>query len=244
MISPARTCMRKSTPTGGPPTTSRSARSTCWTTPADRAPHGHAHQAAPARTLGHHPRPQLRLRPPEPRHHRTRPGHDLHRRAGPRRARRRRARLARGLLQRDLPGRLTGRRRDAPPVPPVHASPAASPATWPRRPPAPSTRAANSATPSRTPTARPSTTPASLVACVIGDGEAETGPLAASWHSNKFPDPDRDGAVLPILHLNGYKIANPTVLSRIPADDLTKLMEGTDTAATPSKATTRRSCTS
>jgi xylulose-5-phosphate/fructose-6-phosphate phosphoketolase len=55
-----------------------------------------------------------------------------------------------------------------------------------------------------------------VVACVVGDGEAETGPLAASWHSNKFLNPVRDGAVLPILHLNGYKIANPTVLARIP----------------------------
>ncbi len=68
--------------------------------------------------------------------------------------------------------------------------------------------------------------PGLVVACVIGDGEAETGPLAASWHSNKFTDPERDGSVLPILHLNGYKIANPTVLSRIPAEELTKLMEG------------------
>ncbi|MCK2219139.1 phosphoketolase family protein [Actinomadura sp. ATCC 31491] len=65
-----------------------------------------------------------------------------------------------------------------------------------------------------------------VVACVIGDGEAETGPLAASWHSNKFLDRARDGVVLPILHLNGYKIANPTVLARIPADELTRLMEG------------------
>ncbi len=55
-----------------------------------------------------------------------------------------------------------------------------------------------------------------VVFCVVGDGEAETGPLAASWHSNKFVDPRRDGAVVPILHLNGYKIANPTVLARIP----------------------------
>ena len=54
-----------------------------------------------------------------------------------------------------------------------------------------------------------------LVCCVVGDGEAETGPLATSWHSNKFLNPARDGAVLPILHLNGYKIANPTVLSRL-----------------------------
>jgi xylulose-5-phosphate/fructose-6-phosphate phosphoketolase len=65
-----------------------------------------------------------------------------------------------------------------------------------------------------------------LVCCVIGDGEAETGPLAASWQSNKFLDPIRDGAVLPILHLNGYKIANPTVLARIPEDELRELLEG------------------
>jgi xylulose-5-phosphate/fructose-6-phosphate phosphoketolase len=65
-----------------------------------------------------------------------------------------------------------------------------------------------------------------LAVCVIGDGEAETGPLAASWHSNKFCDPASDGAVLPILHLNGYKIANPTVLARIPRDELRSLLEG------------------
>jgi len=65
-----------------------------------------------------------------------------------------------------------------------------------------------------------------LVACVIGDGEAETGPLATSWHSNKFLNPVRDGAVLPILHLNGYKIAGPTVLARIPRDELEALLRG------------------
>jgi xylulose-5-phosphate/fructose-6-phosphate phosphoketolase len=65
-----------------------------------------------------------------------------------------------------------------------------------------------------------------LVATVVGDGEAETGPLATSWHSNKFVDPLRDGVVLPILHLNGYKIANPTVLARIPEDELLELMRG------------------
>ena len=65
-----------------------------------------------------------------------------------------------------------------------------------------------------------------LVACVVGDGEAETGPLATSWHSNKFLNPATDGAVLPILHLNGYKIANPTVLARIPDDELVSLLEG------------------
>jgi xylulose-5-phosphate/fructose-6-phosphate phosphoketolase len=65
-----------------------------------------------------------------------------------------------------------------------------------------------------------------IVACVIGDGEAETGPLATSWHSNKFLNPARDGAVLPILHLNGYKIAGPTVLARIPREELTQLLSG------------------
>ncbi|MEU1202902.1 phosphoketolase family protein, partial [Streptomyces sp. NPDC005813] len=68
--------------------------------------------------------------------------------------------------------------------------------------------------------------PGLLVACVIGDGEAETGPLAASWHSNKFLDPVHDGAVLPILHLNGYKIANPSVLSRLPEAELDTLLRG------------------
>lgn len=65
-----------------------------------------------------------------------------------------------------------------------------------------------------------------IAACVVGDGEAETGPLATSWHSNKFLNPARDGAVLPILHLNGYKIANPTALARIPGDELRNLFEG------------------
>jgi xylulose-5-phosphate/fructose-6-phosphate phosphoketolase len=68
--------------------------------------------------------------------------------------------------------------------------------------------------------------PGLLALCVVGDGEAETGPLAASWHSNKFLDPARDGAVLPVLHLNGYKIANPTVLARIERDELRALLEG------------------
>src|SRR6201997_1957804 len=65
-----------------------------------------------------------------------------------------------------------------------------------------------------------------IVACVVGDGEAEPGPLAGSWHSDKFLNPATDGAVLPILHLNGYKIANPTVLARIPAAELESLLRG------------------
>ena len=68
--------------------------------------------------------------------------------------------------------------------------------------------------------------PGLLAVCVVGDGEAETGPLAAGWHSNKFLNPARDGAVLPVLHLNGYKIANPTVLARIEPRELNALLEG------------------
>ncbi len=68
--------------------------------------------------------------------------------------------------------------------------------------------------------------PGLIVACVIGDGEAETGPLATSWHGNKFLNPAKDGAVLPILHLNGYKIANPTILARIPRQQLESLLRG------------------
>ena len=69
--------------------------------------------------------------------------------------------------------------------------------------------------------------PRLVVACVVGDGEAETGPLATSWHSNKFLNPARDGAVLPVLHLNGAKIAGPTVLDRIPPEDLERMLAGT-----------------
>src|ERR1700721_2089599 len=68
--------------------------------------------------------------------------------------------------------------------------------------------------------------PRLTVACVVGDGEAETGPMATSWHSNKFLNPATDGAVLPILHLNGYKIANPTLLARISREELDQLLRG------------------
>src|SRR5437764_10118779 len=68
--------------------------------------------------------------------------------------------------------------------------------------------------------------PGLIVACVVGDGEAETGPLATAWHSNKFLNPVHDGAVVPVLHLNGYKIAHPTLLARIEPDELRALLEG------------------
>ena len=71
---------------------------------------------------------------------------------------------------------------------------------------------------------------------MVGDGEAETGPLATSWHSNKFLNPIRDGAVLPILHLNGYKIANPTILARISQRGTRSLFQGTAGRRTSSKA--------
>ena len=70
------------------------------------------------------------------------------------------------------------------------------------------------------------TIPDLIVACVVGDGEAETGPLATSWQSNKLLDPITDGAVLPILHLNGFKISNPTVLARIEHDELDQFFRG------------------
>ena len=87
-------------------------------------------------------------------------------------------------------------------------------------------------------------TPDLLVCCVVGDGEAETGPLATSWHSNKFLNPVRDGAVLPILHLNGYKIANPTILARIPEAELTSLLEGYGYHVYEVAGDDPRSCTS
>jgi xylulose-5-phosphate/fructose-6-phosphate phosphoketolase len=74
--------------------------------------------------------------------------------------------------------------------------------------------------------------PGLIVACVVGDGEAETGPMATSWHSNKFLNPATDGAVLPILHLNGYKIASPTILARIGSDALLVFSSATDTSLT------------
>ena len=83
-----------------------------------------------------------------------------------------------------------------------------------------------------------------VVVCVVGDGEAETGPLATSWHCGRFLDPARDGAVLPVLHLNGYKIANPTVLARIPEAELLELHAGLRLRATSSSpATTPPTCT-
>ena len=82
-----------------------------------------------------------------------------------------------------------------------------------------------------------------IVACVVGDGEAETGPLATSWHSGKFLNPVTDGAVLPILHLNGWKISNPAVLARIPEQELDALLRGYGYVPVFIRGPTRRRCT-
>ena len=81
-----------------------------------------------------------------------------------------------------------------------------------------------------------------IVAAVVGDGECETGPLATSWHINKFLYPIRDGAVLPILHLNGYKINNPTLLARVSHQELEDLFKDTVGRRTSSKGPIRRAC--
>ncbi len=183
-------------------------------------------QAAPAGPLGHDARAQLHLRPHEPGHPGLGPGRHLHHGSRARRSRR----PSPTPTWRAPTRRSTRASRGTPRA--CASSSASSPS-----------RAASPAT------SRPETpgsiheggelgyalahaygaafdNPDLVVCCVVGDGEAETGPLATSWHSNKFLDPVRDGAVLPILHLNGYKIANPTVLARIPEDELVALFVG------------------
>ena len=184
------------------------------------------HQAAAAGPLGHDTRAELHLGPRRSRRSRRAISTRSRRRPGAWRARRqwpthisrapgRSSTLGRLPCDEGMSGCSASSR-----------SRAASAATSRPRCRGRSTRAASWATRSRTPLARSSTTRTWSCFCVVGDGEAETGPLAASWHSNKFLDPVRDGAVLPILHLNGYKIANPTFLARIPEKELIELFEG------------------
>ena len=201
-----------------------------------------ARQAAAAGALGDDAGPELHLRPPQPGHQEhdlnviyiAGPGH-----GGP-------GMVANTYLEgtySEIYPNIVATRRGCGGCSSSSPSPAASPATPPPRRPARSTRAASSGTPCRTPSARRSTTPTCSSARVVGDGEAETGPLATSWHSNKFLNPVRDGAVLPILHLNGYKIAGPTVLARITRDELTDLLSGYGYTPTSWRATTRSRCT-
>ncbi len=134
--------------------------------------------------------------------------------------------LSRRHLQRGVSQCVAGYERDEAGCSDSFHSPAVSRAMSPRRRPARSMRAENWATQCRTRTGRLSTIPIWSWPVSSGDGEAETGPLAASWHSNKFLNPVTDGAVLPILHLNGYKIANPTVFARISHEELNSLFIG------------------
>ena len=186
-----------------------------------------ARQGPAARPLGGQPGPGLLLHPPEPGDQGPRPGRGLHGRAGARRAGRARPVLPRGVVLRGLPGLQRGRGGDAAVLQAVLASPAGSAAT--ARPETPGSiheggelgyvlsHACGAAFDN----------PDLIVAAVVGDGESETGPLATSWHINKFLNPIRDGAVLPILHLNGYKINNPTIWARVPHDEIEAFFRGT-----------------
>ena len=199
--------------------------------PAGQSPAAHAtgprrRQAATARPLGHHAGAELHLRAPQPGDQGARPVDDLCHRARPRRARSGGQRLPRRHLHaRSIPTsprtpRVCGGCSGSSP------SPAGSRRTSRRRPPVRSTRAASSGTRSRMPTARPSTTPT----CWSRPWSATVRPRPVPWRRAGIPtsslNPAKDGVVLPILHLNGYKIANPTVLARIPEDELRSLMVG------------------
>ena len=134
--------------------------------------------------------------------------------------------MARGHVVPGLPGYPAGRRRHAHPVPSVQrARRDPEPRAVSRRP-GPSTKAANSATSSPHAFGAAFDNPDLISLAIVGDGEAETGPLEGSWKGISFLNPVRDGAVLPVLHLNGYKIAGPTVLARKDPADLRKLLEG------------------
>ena len=149
--------------------------------------------------------------------------------------------LARGHLQRGLPRRQPRRARACGGCSASSRFPAASPATWPPETPGSIHEGGELGYALSHAFGAAFDNPDLIVACVVGDGEAETGPLATSWHSNKFLDPVGDGAVLPILHLNGYKIANPTVLARIPRGRAGRsCCAATATSRTSSTATTRR----
>ena len=201
-------------------------------------------EAHAAGTLGHDPGPELHLRASQSGHREVRPRHDLHLRArataAPRwsptpiskaatarsipTSRQDEAGLRKLFLQFSFPGGI-----------PSHASPECPGSIHEGGELGYSLSHAFGAA---------FDNPDLIVACVVGDGEAETGPLATAWHSNKFLDPRTDGAVLPILHLNGYKIANPTLLARIPREELEQLLRGYGwTPLLRRAATSRRSCT-
>ena len=149
---------------------------------------------------------------------------DLHHRARPRRARARRERVPRGDVHRGLLARSAATRTACAGSSASSRFPAGSRATSRPRRPGSIHEGGELGYALSHAFGAAFDNPDLLVACVVGDGEAETGPLATSWHSNKFLEPGTDGAVLPILHLNGYKIANPTVLARIPEEELARAL--------------------
>ena len=151
---------------------------------------------------------------------------DLRGRAGPRRAGRARPGLPRRHVFGDLSGQERGRRGPAESSSSSSPSPATSAATSRRRRPGSIHEGGELGYSLSHAYGMAFDNPDLIVACVVGDGEAETGPLATAWHSNKFLNPVRDGAVLPILNLNGYKIANPTILARISHEELESLFVG------------------
>ena len=177
-----------------------------------------AREAASARALRDGAGPQPGVGARKPRDPRPRSRRGVRRRTRSRRAGPERVRLARGHLHRAVQPHRPGRRRYGRASSGSSRFRAAFRATARRRRRVRSTKAASSATRSCTRRGAALDNPSLVVFCVVGDGEAETGPLATSWHATKFLNPARDGAVLPILQLNEYKIANPTVLARISPD--------------------------
>ena len=183
-------CCARCTPTGRRPTTCRSARSTCrtircWREPLRTAPR----QGAPARPLGHHARPQFHLRPPEPRDQGARPVGAVRRRPRPRRPGAGGQRLPRRHLQRNLSAHQPGRSKACSACSSSSPSPAAFPATSRRKRPGSIHEGGELGYSLSHAFGAAFDNPDLLVACVVGDGEAETGPLATSWHSNKFLNP-------------------------------------------------------
>ena len=210
----------------------------------EEAAHPRARQAASPRPLGNDARPELHLRAPQPGHQGAGPGHDLRHRTGPWRSGPRRERLSRGNVQRGLPADRPRRGRPEAAVQAVFV-PGGIPSHVAPETPGSIHEGGELGYALSHAFGAAFDNPALIVACVVGDGEAETGPLATSWHSNKFLDPKGDGAVLPILHLNGYKIANPCVLARIPHEELEQLFDGYGYEPLLRRGRrSRRSCTS
>ena len=184
------------------------------------------HQAAAARPLGHDPGPQPAVDPPQPADPRAGRRRDLPGRARARRPGGGGQRLAGGHLQRGLPARRRRRGRACSALFRQFSFPGGIPSHVAPETPGSIHEGGELGYVLSHAYGAAMDNPDLLVAAVVGDGEFETGPLATSWHANKFVDPVHDGAVLPILHLNGYKIANPTIPARIPRDELESLLRG------------------